>query len=117
MRVLWVLTCGVLAAFPSFAPDTAPTLASCRICSEHWGISDWSSLRLGQLGVAHLSAGDELRVYGLGTRPRPTAHTPNRSGIPACDHNCFQATEHLPGVSRLSSLSPKLRLADEAVEA
>ena len=70
--------------------DQGPAGALSRtIRSEEWAVSDWGTIRAGQLSVVHGRNADELRVNALTTVARAAAPGQDRGTVPACNGNCF----------------------------
>ncbi len=92
MRLALILTLASLATVFAFSGQIPGRLVSREIHSEDWTISDWSAVRLGQLSISHLNAGDELQVYSLATVPRPAPSGSFHSARPACDGDCYEVS-------------------------
>jgi hypothetical protein len=89
MQVIAVLICGALALLLGVSHPAAGTLLSREVRSEDWDITDWSSIRLGQLGVTHGPSADELQIYALARDPRPVVSGRIQGASPSCKSNCY----------------------------
>jgi hypothetical protein len=56
---------------------------------EEWSISDWSSIRQGQVSLIHGRNGDELQVYVLSTKAPAPAPAHVRRETPQFTGNCY----------------------------